>query len=141
MSFLTPFPCDNCGMCCCHVNLSLETQFLDRGDGICIAYNQHLKLCRIYDVRPDICRVDEQYIKNYKNKYSWIVKRKVIAYGISNTIDNTEMRCRVRDHSITLGIHLINAFKADLSYDIEKENSTICKNFQSETTPFKQHQA
>jgi len=58
-------------MCCCHVNLSLETQFLDRGDGICIAYNQHLKLCRIYDVRPDICRVDEQYKKNYKNKYSW----------------------------------------------------------------------
>ena len=51
------------------------------------------------------------------------------------------MSCRVRDHSITSDIHLINAFKANLSYDIEKENSTIGKNFQLETTSFKQHQA
>ena len=51
------------------------------------------------------------------------------------------MSCRVRDHSITSDMHLINAFKADLSYDVERENSTICKNFRSETTPFKQHQA
>ncbi|WP_265490275.1 YkgJ family cysteine cluster protein [Mergibacter septicus] len=65
------FPCDQCGACCRHVDLSPETKELDRGDGICKYYNQQTKLCTIYANRPEICRVDKQYITHYKNQYSW----------------------------------------------------------------------
>lgn len=70
-NYLVPFPCDKCGICCCHVNLLIETQFLDRGDGVCLAYNPYKKLCRIYAIRPYICRVAKQYSEKYTRQYSW----------------------------------------------------------------------
>lgn len=68
---MSQFPCIQCGLCCQHVNLSEETTHLDRGDGICRHYNQSKKLCDIYESRPLVCRVDQQYYKNFKDKYSW----------------------------------------------------------------------
>lgn len=65
------FPCDKCGACCRHVDRAEETQFLDRGDGICKHYNETNLLCTIYHERPDICRVDKQYALNYTNLYTW----------------------------------------------------------------------
>ncbi|WOB84892.1 MULTISPECIES: YkgJ family cysteine cluster protein [unclassified Providencia] len=65
------FPCDKCGACCRHVDRAEETQFLDRGDGICKHYNETNLLCTIYHERPDICRVDKQYALNYANLYTW----------------------------------------------------------------------
>lgn len=65
------FPCDKCGACCRHVDRAEETQFLDRGDGICKHYNETNFLCTIYHERPDICRVDKQYALNYANLYTW----------------------------------------------------------------------
>lgn len=65
------FPCSKCGLCCQYVYLADETRFLDRGDGICLHYNEFSKLCTIYAYRPDICRVDRQYILNYAHLYSW----------------------------------------------------------------------
>ena len=65
------FPCQQCGLCCQHVHLSHETQFLDRGDGICRHYDIASKLCAIYPARPDICRVDLQYDLRYSRCYSW----------------------------------------------------------------------
>lgn len=65
------FPCIGCGACCRHVNLSEQTSYLDRGDGICQYYNETTKLCNIYEDRPDICRVRKQYELNYKNEYTW----------------------------------------------------------------------
>lgn len=65
------FPCNQCGLCCQKVNLAPETQFLDRGDGICRHYDQLTKLCRIYEERPDICRVNLQFDRTYSQQYSW----------------------------------------------------------------------
>ncbi|WP_406569451.1 YkgJ family cysteine cluster protein [Aeromonas media] len=68
---LPAFPCTQCGLCCQHVNRSEYTINLDRGDGVCLHYNDAEKLCSIYDSRPDICRVDKQYRINYSKYYSW----------------------------------------------------------------------
>lgn len=65
------FPCNQCGACCRQVNLSPLTSYLDRGDGACKNYNEYKKDCMIYEKRPEICRVDIQYIKNYQSSYSW----------------------------------------------------------------------
>nr|WP_071840705.1 YkgJ family cysteine cluster protein [Escherichia coli] len=48
-----------------------ETQCLDRGDGICRHYQTDSHLCAIYDKRPQICRVEDQYLLNYQSQYSW----------------------------------------------------------------------
>ena len=68
---LSTFPCVQCGLCCQHVNQAEETRFLDRGDGTCLYYNNASKLCRIYDDRPDICRVELQFQLNYAQRYTW----------------------------------------------------------------------
>ena len=65
------FPCYKCGKCCSNVNLATETAFLDRGDGICRSFDTETKLCTIYKKRPDICKIDLQYNKNYSHLYSW----------------------------------------------------------------------
>ncbi|MCT6517654.1 MULTISPECIES: YkgJ family cysteine cluster protein [Enterobacterales] len=65
------FPCEKCGACCRHVNQAEETQFLDRGDGICMNYDEKTMLCSIYHERPDICRVDRQYLLHYHKQYTW----------------------------------------------------------------------
>lgn len=69
---LTPlFPCTKCGACCKHVNLSRETAFLDSGNGICKHFDNKRHVCLIYNTRPDICRIDKQYLMNYQIDYSW----------------------------------------------------------------------
>ncbi|WP_282396619.1 YkgJ family cysteine cluster protein [Pseudomonas sp. PS01298] len=65
------FPCTQCGLCCQHVNMAPETQFLDRGDGTCRHYEATDKRCSIYNERPSICRVDRQYGERYAQLYSW----------------------------------------------------------------------
>jgi Fe-S-cluster containining protein len=65
------FPCQRCGLCCQHVHLAAETQFLNRGDGTCRYYEAASRLCSIYAERPDICRVDLQYMKKYALLYAW----------------------------------------------------------------------
>lgn len=65
------FPCDQCGACCRNVNLSKETIYLDRGDGICRDYDEITKLCTTYENRPSICRVNYQYELKYYKEYSW----------------------------------------------------------------------
>lgn len=56
---LTPeFPYHQCGACCRHVDRASETQFLDRGDGICRCYQIETKLCTIDETRPLICQVE-----------------------------------------------------------------------------------
>lgn len=68
---MQPFPCYKCGACCMNVDKSVHTKFLDRGDGICSEYDTNTKLCKIYDKRPDICRIDLQYKRHYSEEYSW----------------------------------------------------------------------
>ena len=71
ISARAPFPCTQCGLCCQHVYLAEETQFLDRGDGTCRHYDMAGKSCAIYEERPDICRVDRMYALRYAHKYTW----------------------------------------------------------------------
>ncbi len=49
----------------------VKLQCLDRGDGICRHYQTDSHLCAIYDKRPQICRVEDQYLLNYQSQYSW----------------------------------------------------------------------
>ncbi|WP_074467552.1 YkgJ family cysteine cluster protein [Pseudomonas flexibilis] len=56
------FPCTQCGLCCKHVDKSLLTSSLDRGDGVCRHYNFQNRKCSIYEARPEICRIDKSYI-------------------------------------------------------------------------------
>ncbi len=65
------FPCTQCGACCRHVNLSELTKFLDRGDGICYHHDLNSHLCKIYENRPEVCRVDTYYEQHFKQKISW----------------------------------------------------------------------
>ncbi|WP_082779718.1 YkgJ family cysteine cluster protein [Acetobacter cerevisiae] len=68
---LQPFPCTQCGLCCRHVHLAEQTRYLDRGDGACHYYDDANKHCLIYETRPDLCRVDQQYRMHYADQYSW----------------------------------------------------------------------
>lgn len=65
------FPCSQCGLCCQHVNLAAETQFLDRGDGVCKHYNASEKSCEIYAQRPPVCRVEQHFDTRYVHLYTW----------------------------------------------------------------------
>ncbi|WP_342322956.1 YkgJ family cysteine cluster protein [Kosakonia sp. BYX6] len=68
---LTPFPCTACGKCCRRVNASPETAFLDRGDGACRHFDDDSHLCRIYEQRPLVCRVEEYYRQNLAAIIPW----------------------------------------------------------------------
>lgn len=48
------YECYLCGECCRHVNLIKDLISYDRGDGVC-KYLDTTNLCKIYDVRPNIC--------------------------------------------------------------------------------------
>ena len=70
-SSLDPFPCNQCGKCCKNVHLSDLTSWLDRGDGVCRHLDLRSNLCKIYENRPDICRIEDQYNAHYSDSYSW----------------------------------------------------------------------
>ncbi len=44
---------------------------MDRGDGTCRHFDNDLNRCRIYEQRPDICRVDRQYELHYRSAMTW----------------------------------------------------------------------
>ncbi|MDD0996629.1 YkgJ family cysteine cluster protein [Pseudomonas sp. TNT2022 ID1044] len=44
---------------------------MDRGDGVCQHLDELNALCRIYDERPDICRIDRQYVLHYQQAMTW----------------------------------------------------------------------
>lgn len=67
----TPFPCNSCGKCCRRVNMSDETRFLDRGDGVCKNFDEQTNLCTIYTERPLVCRVEDYYKKHLSEKIEW----------------------------------------------------------------------
>ncbi|MGI2024410.1 YkgJ family cysteine cluster protein [Shewanella glacialipiscicola] len=68
-----PFPCNACGLCCRRVNESVETDFLDRSDGVCRHFDEQTHLCTIYDERPLVCRVEDYYQANLSSSVSWTV--------------------------------------------------------------------
>lgn len=90
MTLIPEFPCNQCGACCRHINRAIETQFLDRGDGICRHYQPNTKRCAIYATRPLICQVDKQYLINYRQQYSWLefIELNTIACRVLETLDD-----------------------------------------------------
>lgn len=62
----TIFNCVKCGICCQHVC----SPDIAAVDGVCVNYDSDTKLCKIYDTRPLICRVDEGYDAYFKDALS-----------------------------------------------------------------------
>ena len=62
------FPCDKCGICCTKLDKSPIYQNLNRGDGVCLHFDEVTLLCRIYETRPDICNVDLIYDQTFKDR-------------------------------------------------------------------------
>lgn len=58
---MTAFQCSQCGACCRNLAQHDMYRFLDRGDGICKNLDITSNLCKIYEDRPLICRVDQSY--------------------------------------------------------------------------------
>lgn len=60
------FPCDQCGICCKHIDQIPQLKEFDSGNGQCI----HLmgnNLCEIYSKRPDICNVNKMYESQFQD--------------------------------------------------------------------------
>lgn len=68
---LSNFPCYRCGACCRQVHLSEQTAFLDRGDNVCLHFDDQSRLCRIYDNRPLVCQIQNYYKAHLADQFSW----------------------------------------------------------------------
>lgn len=71
MNINKPFPCNACGQCCRNILLSEETAYLDRGDGTCRHFDDKTHLCKIYETRPLVCRVEDYYKQHLSHIYKW----------------------------------------------------------------------
>lgn len=65
------FPCTSCGKCCRLVGNSPQTDFLNRGDGVCRHLDENTNLCAIYEIRPLVCNIKEYYLLNLQEEFSW----------------------------------------------------------------------
>lgn len=59
------FVCDCCGICCKHIKGIKELENFVLDDESCINLDKNTNLCKIYDTRPTICRVDRMYEVEY----------------------------------------------------------------------------
>jgi Fe-S-cluster containining protein len=64
------FPCTACGLCCQNISTVDELKKFDLGNGTCKHYNIIDNNCKIYDTRPDICRIDKMYEIKYNNYFT-----------------------------------------------------------------------
>ncbi|MGL2389666.1 YkgJ family cysteine cluster protein [Helicobacter pylori] len=64
---LDRFPCISCGLCCKNITRIVELVGFDAGNGVCKFLDLETNLCKIYESRPLICRVDEAHKKLYSH--------------------------------------------------------------------------
>lgn len=64
------FPCTSCGLCCQNISQIEELKEFDLGNGICKYLDLINNSCKIYESRPDICRVDKMYNIKYNNLFT-----------------------------------------------------------------------
>ena len=76
------FICKKCGKCCRNIDLIVPE--FDRGDGICRDYDDETKLCKIYEIRPLVCRAKEMYEKLYKDRVDEVEYYKFIQFMCKN---------------------------------------------------------
>ena len=90
------FPCSGCGLCCQNISNVAELQKFDLGNGICIHYDGFKNECKIYNERPDICKVDKMFELQYKAYFTkeefYIENAKVCnslqeQYGLDNSFN------------------------------------------------------
>lgn len=68
--FSKPFPCTGCGVCCTRLTVMPEEYkatfpFVISPEGVCSMFENGK--CKVYDQRPEICRVNKMAEKQYKN--------------------------------------------------------------------------
>ncbi len=61
------FHCTSCGLCCKDITGIIELVGFDAGNGVCKFLDLETNLCKIYESRPLICRVDEAHKKLYSH--------------------------------------------------------------------------
>ena len=61
------FPCDNCVLCCKHIDLIKELEKFDLGNGTC-KYLSEDNTCSIYDQRAAACNIKKMYEAIYEKK-------------------------------------------------------------------------
>lgn len=64
------FPCTMCGICCQNISHIKELESFDLGNGVCKYFDLITKGCTIYDIRPNICRIDKMYELEYYKKFT-----------------------------------------------------------------------
>jgi Fe-S-cluster containining protein len=77
------FPCTKCGICCKSLKSHNLYEKMDRGDGVCIHFNELESLCSIYEDRPSICRIDdmyEQFFLEKMTKEDYFIVNAVLCY-------------------------------------------------------------
>lgn len=64
------FPCSSCGCCCTRIHMVIDTMkdfpYGMKPDGSCEMLGDDNK-CKVYETRPDCCRVDKVYDSNFKD--------------------------------------------------------------------------
>jgi len=63
------FPCTSCGLCCQNISTVVELKEFDLGNGVCKHLDTLNNKCKIYETRPDICRIDKMYNMKYYKLY------------------------------------------------------------------------
>lgn len=63
------FVCDQCGICCKHIDQIPQLKQFDSGNGQCIHLTDN-NLCAIYSDRPDICNVDKMFELQFEGQIS-----------------------------------------------------------------------
>lgn len=53
--------CTQCGICCTRLDSNALYSSLNRGDGVCLHFDEGQRICRIYATRPDICNSETLY--------------------------------------------------------------------------------
>jgi len=64
------FKCDECGLCCQHIDRVPSLKDLDIGNGVCKFLDMATNRCRIYFNRPDLCNVAVGYQKYFAEFYT-----------------------------------------------------------------------
>jgi len=63
------FLCDGCGLCCQNISKIEALKEFHNGDGICIYLDKESMQCKIYETRPDVCRVEKMYDLVYHKEF------------------------------------------------------------------------
>jgi len=95
------FPCTSCGLCCQNISTVEELKAFDLGNGVCKYFDTISNKCKIYEDRPQICRVDKmfdiQYSKYFTKEEFYIENAKVCNSLQEQYKINDSFRVKIKD--------------------------------------------